>query len=114
MAPEVTVGVHGHGVGRADILGHGDQDPAVGDRAPFGIEGERVDDTRAAVHQVHRGAVDAPAQAVGHRQAVEDQLGPTIPVEAVERSASGTVVIGQRAGLEPTLRIASATVHPSP
>ena len=112
--PEITVGVHRQAIRRSNLRGHIDQHAAVGDRAPFAVERECMDHARAAVGEIHRAAVGAPAQSVRDRQPVEDQLGLSVPIEAVERSASDTVVIGQRARPEPALRIAGGVVHPGP
>ena len=95
-------------------VGHLDEHPAVRDRAPLAVEGEGVDHARAAVREVHRAAVQAPAEPVGDGEAVEHPLDPSLPVEPVEGSAPGTVVVGQRAGPEPALRIARGVVHPRP
>ena len=110
--PEVSRRVHRQAVGRAILLGKRDENPAVGDRAPLAVERERADRARAAVDEVHRGAVRAPAEPVRDRQAVEDPRDPAVPVEAVERAAALAVVVGQAAGPEPALRVAGGVVQP--
>ena len=112
--PEVTGCVHRHSVRCPGVLGHGDQDPASRDGAAAGVERERMDHPRAAVHQIHRVPVRAPAQSVGDRQSVEHELGPSVSFEPVERATSLVVVVGQRPAPEPALGIAGAVVHAGP
>src|SRR6202158_5794575 len=64
------------------------------------------------VDVIHRGAVNAPVDSVGDRDAVDHAGRASFHVEAVERGRAGRLVICHRAGPEATRRIAPAIVEP--
>ena len=72
-----------------------------------------MDHAGEGVDEIHRAAVRTPPEAVGDRQPAHDQLSVAGAIEAVERSGASALIMGHRAGPEPTLRIACGIVHPS-
>src|SRR6185436_20677593 len=85
----------------------------IGDRAVVRIEPERMDHAGGGVDEIHRAAVRTPAEPVGDRQPTHDQLSLSGVIESIERSATSTLIMGQSAGPEAALRIASGIVHSS-
>ena len=83
-------------------------DEVAGDR----VEVERVDARRAAVGEVHRGALRAPADPVGDGQVGEHGGAAAVQLQAVQGPGARRLVVGHRAGPEPTDGVARAVVHP--
>ena len=76
------------------------------------VEVERADVTGAAVGEVHRGALGAPADPVGDRQAGQHLRAAAVEFEPVQGPGARCFVVGHGAGPEPPLRVASPVVHP--
>jgi hypothetical protein len=110
--PQITRGVHGEAVRCADVLGHRDQHPTTSEGAALGVEGERAHDAGAAVGEVHRATVGAPAQTIGDGEVAQHQPGAPVAIESIERPAERPVIIGQRASPEAALGVARRVVHP--
>ena len=101
--------------GASDLLGDGDQHAAAGDRARGRGRTRTRATTRGPLSTRYMvppsGLQPSPLEIVRPSSITLD---PPVPIEPVERAASGVVVVGQGAGPESALRVAGAVVHPRP
>ena len=110
-APHAPFGVHGGAVGGGvEFVGVG-EGALVGEGAARRVVVVGGDEARQRVGKVKRGAVGAPARAVGARDSALQHLDDQVPVEPVELGVRRAQVLDDGAGQEAPLAVHLAVVE---